>query len=61
VREAQAATGLERLVLRRIAWLAPIWPVLCVLLQRELNRLWQGSCPRVDQPDEVIDLAALPV
>ncbi len=61
VREAQAATGLERLVLRHIAWLAPIWPVLCVLLQRELNRLWQGTCPRIDQPDEAIDLAAVPV
>ncbi len=61
VREAQAATGLERLVLRHIAWLAPIWPVLCVLLQRELNRLWQGPCPQIDQHDEALELAAQPV
>ena len=40
---AQAAIGLERPVTRHIAWLAPIWPVLCVLLQRELNRLWQAQ------------------
>jgi hypothetical protein len=40
---AQAAIGLERPVTRHIAWLVPIWPVLCVLLQRELNRLWQAQ------------------
>jgi hypothetical protein len=40
---AQAAIGLERPVTRHIAWLAPMWPVLCVLLQRELNRLWQAQ------------------
>lgn len=40
---AQAAIGLERPVTRHIAWLTPMWPVLCVLLQRELNRLWQAQ------------------
>jgi len=60
VREAQAATGLERPVPRHIAWLVLIWPVLCVRLQRELNRLWQGPGIRIDQHDEAIDLAARP-
>jgi len=60
VREAQAATGLERPVPRHIAWLVLIWPVLCVRLQRELNRLWQGPGIQIDQHDEAIDLAARP-
>jgi hypothetical protein len=47
VREAQAATGLGRQVNRHLAWLAPLWPVLCVLLQRELNRLWQAQRVRI--------------
>jgi hypothetical protein len=47
VREAQAATGLGRQVNRHLAWLAPLWPVLCVLLQRELNRLWQAQHVRI--------------
>jgi hypothetical protein len=41
VREAQVAAGLERPVPRNIAWLVVLWPVLCLRLQRELNRLWQ--------------------
>jgi hypothetical protein len=49
ISEAQAAIGLERPVTRHIAWLAPIWPVLCVLLQRELNRLWQAQGVQVDE------------
>jgi hypothetical protein len=60
IREAQMAIGLEQPVSRQIAWLAPIWPVLCLLLQRELNRLWQaeGSDTRPFGP--VID-PALPI
>jgi hypothetical protein len=58
VREAQVAAGLERLVPRDIAWLVPIWPVLCVRLQRELNRLWQGQGTRTDQHNQAIDPAA---
>ena len=64
VREAQAATGLGRQVNRHLAWLAPLWPVLCVLLQRELNRLWQAQrvrigphAPGIDRP-RTIDAAA---
>ena len=57
VREAQVAVGLERPVTRHIAWLIPVWPVLCVLLQRELNRLWQAVGTRIDQRDGAIDLA----
>jgi hypothetical protein len=53
---AQAAIGLERPVTRRIAWLAPIWPVLCVLLQHELNRLWQAQGMRVDERTEPIPI-----
>jgi hypothetical protein len=34
--------------------------VLCVQLQRELNRLWQGPGIQIDQHDEAIDLAARP-
>jgi hypothetical protein len=60
VREAQESTGLERPVPRYIAWLVLIWPVLCVQLQRELNRLWQGPAIRIDQHDKAIDLAARP-
>jgi hypothetical protein len=41
VREAQEAVKLP-LFNRRIAWLALVWPVLCVRLQRELNRAWQA-------------------
>lgn len=58
VREAQVAIGLERPVSRNIAWLIPIWPVLCVRLQRELNRLWQGAGMRTGRPDVAIDHAA---
>jgi len=47
VREAQAATGPGRQANRHLAWLAPLWPVLCVLLQRELNRLWQAQRVRI--------------
>lgn len=46
VREAQVAAGLERPVPRHVAWLVLIWPVLCLRLQRELNRLWQGQGTR---------------
>ena len=60
VREAQESTGLERPVPRHIAWLVLIWPVLCVQLQRELNRLWQGPAIRIDQHDKATDLAARP-
>ena len=58
VREAQVAAGLERPVPRNIAWLVLIWPMLCLRLQRELNRLWQGQGTRTDQRDPAIDLAA---
>lgn len=46
VREAQLAAGLDQPVARRVAWLAFIWPVQCVLLQRELNRLWHREAAR---------------
>jgi hypothetical protein len=57
VREAQAAIGLERPVSRHIAWLSPLWPVLCVLLQRELNRLWHAQDVRIGPHHPAIDLA----
>ena len=57
IREAQAAIGLERQVGRYIAWLAPLWPVLCLVLQRELNRLWQAQGIPIDQRSEPGDLA----
>jgi hypothetical protein len=41
VREAQIAARLDRPVSRHVAWLAPLWPLVCVLLQHELNRLWE--------------------
>jgi hypothetical protein len=53
---AQAAIGLKRPVTRHIAWLAPIWPVLCVLLQRELNRLWQAQGMQVDERTQPIPI-----
>jgi hypothetical protein len=53
---AQAAIGLERPVTRHIAGLAPIWPVLYVLLQRDLNRLWQAQGMRVDEHTEPIPI-----
>jgi hypothetical protein len=56
ISEAQAAIGLEHPVTRHIAWLAPIWPVLCVLLQRELNRLWQAQGMQVDERTEPIPI-----
>ena len=56
ISEAQASIGLERPVTRHIAWLAPIWPVLCVLLQRELNRLWQAQGMQVDGRTEPIPI-----
>lgn len=43
VRAAQVAAGLERPLNPRIVWLAPLFPVLCGLLQRELNRLWDAT------------------
>ena len=58
ISEAQAAIGLERPVIRHIAWLAPIWPVLCVLLQRELNRLWQAQGMQVDERTEPIPIGS---
>jgi hypothetical protein len=57
VRDAQVAVGVDRPVTRHIAWLAPLWPVLCVLLQRELNRLWQVQGTPVDPHNPAIDLA----
>jgi len=57
VQDAQAAVGLDRPVTRHIAWLTPVWPVLCVLLQRELNRLWQVQGTPVDPHKPAIDLA----
>ena len=56
VGEAQQAIGLDRPVSRSIAWLAPVWPMLCVLLQRELNRLWQAHGMQVDQHREPIPI-----
>jgi hypothetical protein len=56
ISEAQAAIGLERPVTRHIAWLAPVWPVLCVLLQRELNRLWQAQGMQVDERTQPIPI-----
>jgi len=53
---AQTAIGLKRPVTRHIAWLAPIWPVLCVLLQRELNRLWQAQGMQVDERTQLIPI-----
>jgi hypothetical protein len=57
VRDAQAAAGLDRPVTRHIAWLTPLWPLLCVLLQRELNRLWQAQGTPVGPHNPAIDLA----
>jgi hypothetical protein len=57
VREAQAATGLGRQVSRHLVWLAPLWPLLCLLLQRELNRLWQAQRMRIGPHDPDVDFA----
>lgn len=61
IREAQVAVGIRRPVSRHLAWLAPLWPVLCVLLQRELNRLWraEGHLAAVGRPDTSSDLPLL--
>jgi hypothetical protein len=58
IRDAQIAVGMRRPVSRHLAWLAPLWPVLCVLLQRELNRLWraEGSLTAVGRPETSGDL-----
>ncbi len=58
IHEAQLAVGIQTPVSRRLAWLAPLWPVLCVLLQRELNRLWraEGHLAAVGRPDTSGDL-----
>jgi hypothetical protein len=58
IREAQIAVGIRRPVSRHLAWLTPLWPVLCVLLQRELNRLWraEGHLAAVGRPDTAPDL-----
>jgi hypothetical protein len=56
VREAQAATGLGRQGNHHLAWLAPLWPVLCLLLQRELNRLWQAQRMQIGPHAPGIDL-----
>jgi hypothetical protein len=56
VGEAQQAIGVDRPVSRSLAWLAPVWPVLCVLLQRELNRLWQAHGIQADQRGEPIPI-----
>ncbi|MGA2927645.1 MAG: hypothetical protein ABSG43_16945 [Solirubrobacteraceae bacterium] len=57
IREAQVAIGIERPVSRHVAWLALIWPLLCVVLQRELNRLWQAQGMQMDPHDAAIDHA----
>jgi hypothetical protein len=58
IREAQIAVGMRRPVSRHLAWLAPLWPVLCVLLQRELNRLWraEGHLAAIGRPETATDL-----
>lgn len=48
IREAQIALGVERPVSRHLAWLAPVWPLLCMLLQRELNRPWRAQGTELD-------------
>ena len=45
VRAAQVAVGLERPLNPRIVWFALLFPVLCGLIQRELNRLWDATAP----------------
>lgn len=42
VQEAQEAVEVKQPVNCRIRRLAPVWPVLCVRLQHELNRAWQA-------------------
>ena len=54
VREAQAAVGLKRLTNRHVVWLAPLWPVLWIVLQRGLNRLWHVEGMRADSCDPAI-------
>jgi hypothetical protein len=57
VRCAQEAVRLERPVSRHLAWLAFLWPVQCILLQRELNRLWQSDVvSRLHDPATVPDI-----
>jgi len=46
-----------RPVSRRIAWLVLLWPVLCVVLQRELNRLWQAEASVSASETRPTDLA----
>ena len=43
VRAAQVAAGVERPLNPRIVWFALLFPVLCGLIQRELNRLWDAT------------------
>jgi hypothetical protein len=60
VREAQVAAGLQQPVPRSTAWLVLIWPVLCIRLQRQLNRLWQAESTQTGQHDQAMVLAAEP-
>lgn len=43
IRVAQIAAGIERPLNSRVLLLLPLWPVLCFVLQRELNRLWESE------------------
>jgi hypothetical protein len=58
IRDAQIAVGMQKPVSRHLAWLTPLYPVLCVLLQRQLNRLWraEGHLAAVGRPETYGDL-----
>lgn len=56
VREAQQAAGLDRPVEVSVSWWVLAWPVLCVKLQCELNRLWRAEGSRTE--DLLLDVTA---
>ena len=43
IRDAQLVLEVPNPVSQHLAWLTPLWPVQCALLQRELNRLWLAA------------------
>jgi hypothetical protein len=53
VRAAQKAAGIERPLARASAILVLVWPVLCLLLQRALNRALEAQGEPLDTSDAV--------
>jgi hypothetical protein len=53
VRTAQQAVGLESPASRFLLLLLPVPPLLCFLLQRQLNRLWEAAGSPIDSGDAI--------